>query len=256
MGCAAPKITVGGVTMSTSVYENSLEVMKVGSDLADPTADEREDYIANGKNTKGSFGMQPSDNMPTQTASPDEISTAGKKSNNTPAPGKTGINSNCAIWDGVDYDYQLSTNFKLRDFTINALFPNQVIDYKSYTKQARFCNLLNVAVNIAEPMRSKFGTFNINSGLRNSNSTATGLSQHCVGQAIDIQFPNWSYDTYWQNAQWIKDNIPYDQFIFEHGNRPWLHLSFSMSGGRAVSDPHKVMTMWKGQMSSGLRKLR
>ena len=57
-------------------------------------------------------------------------------------------------------------------------------------------------------------------------------------------------------AAWIKDNIPYDQFIFEHGKSVWLHLSFNTNGGRDVSNPTKVMTMWQGQMSTGLRKMR
>lgn len=256
MPCSAPTVTVGGVTLSTSAYENAKEIMKVGNDMADPTADEYEDYIANGKNTRGTTGMQPSNDMPKQTAPPDPIDQAAKKQNDTPAPGKTGTTQNCPVWDGSDYDVQLSPNFKLRDFTINAFFPNQLIDFQSYSKQTRFCNLLNLAVNICEPMRAKFGSFRINSALRNSNSTPTGLSQHCTGQAVDIQFPNWTYDSYWQNAQWIKENIPYDQFIFEHGNSVWLHLSYNTSGGRPVSNPNKVMTMWKGKMSPGLKKMR
>lgn len=256
MGCSAPTVSVGGVTLSTSNYENAKKIMnEVGNDQADPTADEHEDYIANGKNTQGVTGMQPN-NPPKQTAPPDPITATPKKTNEAPPPGKTGTPQGCPVWDGIDYDVQLSPNFKLRDFTINAFFPNQLTDFQTLTKQVRFCNLLNLAVNICEPMRAKFGSFRINSALRNANSTPTGLSQHCSGQAVDIQFANWSYDTYWQNAQWIKENIAYDQFIFEHGNSVWLHLSYNAAGGRPVSNPNKVMTMWKGQMSPGLRKMR
>lgn len=256
MPCTAPTVTVGGVTLSTSNYTNAVEVMKVGNDQADPTADEREEYIANGKNTKNVYGMQPSNDMPTQTALPDPIAATPKKTNETPPPGKPGQVQSCPIWDGSDYDVLLSPNFKLRQFTINALFPNQLIDFQTLTKQTRFCNLINVAYNIAEPMLAKFGTFSVNSGLRNHNTTSSGLSQHCSGQAIDIQIPGWTYDTYWQNAQWVKDNIPYDQFIFEHGNSVWFHLSFNTAGGRPANNPNKVLTMWKGQYSPGLRKMR
>lgn len=256
MGCSAPTVTVGGVTISTSNYANAKDVMKKGNDQADPTADEHEDYIANGRNTRNVTGMQPSNDMPLQTAPPDPITAPPKTQNDTPPPGKPGTVQSCPTWDGSDYDYQLSPNFKLRAFTVNALYPNELKDFQTINKQTRFCNLLNLANNICEPMRAKFGAFSINSGLRNSNSTPTGLSQHCTGQACDIQFAGWTYDMYWQNAQWIKDNIPYDQFIFEHGNSVWLHLSFNTAGGRAVSNPNKVMTMWKGQYSPGLKKMR
>ena len=86
---------------------------------------------------------------------------------------------------------------------------------------------------------------------------APGISQHVTGQAIDVQFTGWSYERYWENAQWVKDNIPYDQFIFEHSSKnslAWYHLSYNSTGNRAASVPSKVMTMYRNHYDSGLKK--
>lgn len=269
MGCSAPSIVVGGVTLSTSVYENSKQLINaVGSDQADPTADELEGYIANGNNDKGVAGIQSP--LPTQTTLPGAIDGTAKKESLKAPPANSVTGVTAPIWDGLDYDFQLSTNFKLRYFTVGGgtgadsnntygpMFPHQLVDIPGYVKQARFSNLYNLANKICEPLYSKFGQFRINSGIRNENSVRPpGISQHVTGEACDIQFPGWTYDKYWLNAQWVKDNIPYDQFIFEHSSKSktvWLHLSFKSAGGRAPGDRTKVMTMYQGNFDSGLKK--
>jgi hypothetical protein len=269
MSCSAPTVTVGGVSLSTSSYENAKQLINaVGTDQSDPTADEYEGYIANGNNTNGIAGIQSP--LPTQTTLPPEINEPAKKENTKPPPSNSVTGSSAPTWDGSDYDFQLSPNFKLRYFTVGGgtgasvnatygpMFPHQLIDVTGYTKQVRFSNLYNLANKICEPLYSKFGQFRINSGIRNENSVqAPGVSQHVTGEACDIQFSGWTYDTYWQNSQWIKDNIPYDQFIFEHSSKSktvWLHLSFKSTGGRAASDRTKVMTMYQGKYDSGLKK--
>lgn len=262
MTCAAPTITVGGVTLSTSDFENAKELIdRVGGDDGDPTLDGYDENIAGGNNSAGRSGVQvpnsPGENVATQTTPPGPIPFTPAQSSDSPGNGFQGSPVACIVpWDG-NYDYQLSTNFKLRDFTINAVFPNQLIDYDAtYTKNARFCFLQNLAENIAEPMRAKFGPFNINSGLRNKTSTSSGLSQHITGQALDIQFSGWTYARYWENAAWIRDNIPYDQFIFEHSSSTglaWYHLSYNPAGNRAPSVSTKVMTMYRNKYSPGLK---
>ena len=261
-GCAAPTITVGGVTLSTSDFQNAQVLLStVSGDQGDPTLDEHTENIANGNNTKGSSGVQlpsaPAGTPPVQTALPPPIPEPAQQTVDTPSRGGNGQPVSCDIWDGTNYDVQLSPNFKLRQFTINAVFPNQLIDYFSFTKQERFCNLQNLAVNVAEPLRAKFGSFNINSALRNKTSTPNGISQHITGQAMDIQFDGWTYARYWDNAMWVKDNIPYDQFIYEHSSTTglvWYHLSFNKDGGRPISSPNKVLTMYRNNYSPGLRR--
>ena len=162
----------------------------------------------------------------------------------------------------------MSKNFILRNFTVGyadkkmnmsrgCLYPNQLIDISGYTAQDRFCNLQALAQNVLEPLWSKYGEFRINSGIRNQNSVKNGVSQHVTGEAVDVQFNGWNYAMYWEAAKWVKDNLPYDQFIFEHSSKTglaWLHLSFRRSGNRPASDPTKVMTMYRGNYDKGLRR--
>lgn len=262
MACAAPTIVVGGVTLSTSDFENAQDLLDtVSGDQGDPTLDEYEENIAGGNNTESRNGVQipssPSGSIPIQTSLPTPSPIPADQSNDKPGKGGNGTSIVCTIWDGVDYDVQLSPNFKLRAFTVNALFKNPLIDYLTYTKQIRFCNLQNLAVNVAEPLRAKFGPFNINSGIRNKSSTPSGVSQHITGQAMDVQFSGWTYARYWENAAWVKDNLLYDQFIFEHSDSTglaWFHLSYNPAGNRPVTDPKKVMTMYRNHYDSGLKK--
>lgn len=254
MSCSSPTVVVGGVTISTSDFVNAKELLKVSADQGDPTLDEYVENIANGNNTNAATGVQFPAPVITTLPTPSPIPPV--QSNDKSPPGGNGTPITCTTWDG-NYDFVLSTHFKVRDFTVNAVFPNELIDYLSYTKEMRCCNLQQLANNVAEPMRTKFGVFNINSGIRNKTSTVSGISQHITGQAMDIQFTGWNYERYWENAAWIKDNIQYDQFIFEHSSETglaWYHLSYNSSGNRAASLSTKVMTMYRNHYDSGLQK--
>ena len=90
-----------------------------------------------------------------------------------------------------------------------------------------------IADEIFEPLRVHVGgPIKINSFFRSPElNTAIGgskTSQHCKGQAMDID------DTYGRmtNAEmyhWIKDNLDFDQMIWEFGNDDnpnWVHVSY------------------------------
>lgn len=152
----------------------------------------------------------------------------------------------------IDYDFQLSTNFKLRNFSIGCIFPHSIKAQNGLTEAQIVCNLKALAENVVEPIRAQFGSFRINSGFRTRQN---GKSQHEKGQACDIQFPGKSYDQMFAIAQWIKANINYDQLLWEHGNAPWIHVSFNQAGNRPKSASNSVMTMYKNNFSSGLKKI-
>ncbi len=260
MSCRAPTVIVGGVTISTSDFENAKELLKVSGDQGDPTLDGFDENIANGNNTKETAGVQfPTPEAPvTQTTPPPPIAEPPKESNDKLPPGGNGVPVTCSAWVG-DYDFQLSPNFKVKDFTVSAVFPNQLTDLPAYslTASQRCCNLQALAVNVAEPMRAKFPGMRINSAIRNTNTTSSGISQHVTGQAMDIQIPGWTYQMYWDNAPWVRDNIKYDQFIFEHSSNTglaWYHLSFNQAGNRPANDRNKVLTMFRNQYSPGLQR--
>tara|TARA_R110002012_G_scaffold214475_2_gene385560 strand:+ start:691 stop:1146 length:456 start_codon:yes stop_codon:yes gene_type:complete len=90
-----------------------------------------------------------------------------------------------------------------------------------------------IAEKVFEPLREYVGgPIKINSFFRSPElNTAIGgskTSQHCKGQAMDID------DTFGKmtNAKmyyWIKDNLDFDQMIWEFGddkNPAWIHISY------------------------------
>ena len=94
-------------------------------------------------------------------------------------------------------------------------------------------NMELVAEEVFEPLRVYVGgPIKINSFFRspqlNKAIGGSGKSQHCRGKAIDID------DTFGKatNAEmyhWIKDNLDFDQMIWEFGdddNPDWVHVSY------------------------------
>ena len=262
MGCKAPTVVIGGVTLSTNDAENAQALLdELGGDNGDPTFDEYTTNIAGGNNSTGTKGVQVN-NPPTQTSAPTPppANTPKTAENNTPPPVMTGKPVDCgSAWTG-NYDDQLSPNFKVRNFTVNCHYPNPMMDYGGYTATQRVCFLQHLAINVAEPLLAKFGKFRINSAIRNKETCDKPLiSQHTHGQACDLQWPGWSLDKYWESAQWVKDNIPYDQYIYEYSaasGSVWYHLSYVPTGARKAGDRTKVMTMWQNHYIPGLQRYK
>ena len=105
------------------------------------------------------------------------------------------------------------------------------IDNKPNKEQLK--NMMLIAEEVFEPLRMYVGgPIKINSFFRSPDlNTAIGgssKSQHCKGQAIDID------DTFGRmtNAEmyyWIKEHLDFDQMIWEFGNDDnpnWVHVSY------------------------------
>jgi hypothetical protein len=95
-------------------------------------------------------------------------------------------------------------------------------------------NLKLLAEKIFEPIREHFGVpILISSGYRskelNEKIGGSLSSQHSKGQAIDIDMDGTDI-TNRQIFDFIKDNLPFDQLIYEFGdsnNPDWVHVSYS-----------------------------
>jgi hypothetical protein len=96
-------------------------------------------------------------------------------------------------------------------------------------------NFMLLAEKIFEPIREHFGVpIHISSGYRsvelNRLIKGSSSSQHCKGQAIDIDMDGSTNGV--TNADvfnYIKDNLPFDQLIWEFGNDnnpDWVHVSY------------------------------
>lgn len=138
------------------------------------------------------------------------------------------INSEGLNTAEVNYEDQLSPNFKVKDLSINATFKHNIVAQNGLSIADILLNMRGVAVNILEPLRAQYPGFRINSGFRKGE----GNSQHNKGMAVDIQWPGLSPAGYSPIAEWVKNNLPLDQLIFEHGNSIWLHISYDRTKTR------------------------
>ena len=94
-------------------------------------------------------------------------------------------------------------------------------------------NMKIIAKQIFEPVRNWVGgPVKINSFFRSEElKTAIGgskSSQHCKGQAIDID-DTFGHKTNAVMYKFIKDNLNFDQLIWEFGNEEnpaWIHVSY------------------------------
>ena len=102
-------------------------------------------------------------------------------------------------------------------------------------------NFITLAEKVFEPIREHFGVpIHISSGYRSKELNAkiggSASSQHCKGQAIDIDMDGGTNGvTNKMVYDYIKDNLPFDQLIWEFGddtNPDWVHVSYNEGKNR------------------------
>ena len=101
-------------------------------------------------------------------------------------------------------------------------------------------NLKVLCDRVLEPVRIHFGIpFSPNSGYRSQELNevlgSSPNSQHCKGEAADIEIPTISNDLL---AWWIRTNLDFDQLILEYytvgdPSSGWVHVSYKGDGGSA-----------------------
>ena len=131
---------------------------------------------------------------------------------------------------------RLSTNFTLEEFTRSQTAIRQNIDNTPTEEHSE--NLKLLCEMVLQPVRDHFGPIAINSGYRGAvlNKTIGGSfkSQHCQGQAADIECPGTGNR---HVADWISDNCTFDQLILEFHtpgipDSGWVHVSFNRGSNR------------------------
>lgn len=130
---------------------------------------------------------------------------------------------------------QLSKNLALVEVTRSETAKRRGISNMPTPEHIENFKLL--AEKVFQPIREHFGVpIHISSGYRSKAlNTAIGgslTSQHCSGEAIDIDMDGTSV-TNAQIFNYIKDNLSFDQLIWEFGtdsNPNWVHVSYESTG--------------------------
>lgn len=131
---------------------------------------------------------------------------------------------------------RLSTNFTLQEFTKSQTALRQGID--NTPGPEHLANATELFRNVVQKVRDKFGVTVINSGYRgpalNEAVGGSSKSQHCKGEAVDIECPGTpNYDV----AKFIEDTLDFDQLILEFytpgiPDSGWVHVSYKSEGNR------------------------
>ena len=139
---------------------------------------------------------------------------------------------------------QLSKNLELSEVTRSETAKRKGISNMPTPEHIE--NFKKLAENVFQPIRDHFGVpIRISSGYRSEslnkaiggagkvvNGKYVASSQHCKGEAIDIDMDGSSI-TNKQVFDFIKENLNFDQLIWEFGtstNPDWVHVSFDSEG--------------------------
>ena len=131
---------------------------------------------------------------------------------------------------------RLSENFTLQEFTKSQTAERRGID--NTPVEGHLENAKALFENVVQPVRDNFGVTVINSGYRSGDLNyaigGSNTSQHCKGQAVDIECPGTpNYDV----AKWIEENLDFDQLILEFytpgiPDSGWVHVSYKSKDNR------------------------
>ena len=134
---------------------------------------------------------------------------------------------------------KLSQNFTIQEYIKSQTALRQGID--NTPTEEHMGNATALFRNVVQKVRDQFGVTVINSGYRgealNKAVGGSSTSQHCKGEAVDIECPGTSnYDV----AKWIEDNLDFDQLILEFitlgiPDSGWVHVSYKSEGNRKQS---------------------
>ena len=134
---------------------------------------------------------------------------------------------------------RLSENFTLQEFTKSQTAERRGID--NTPVEGHIENAKVLFENVVQKVRDNFGVTVINSGYRSGDLNyaigGSNTSQHCKGEAVDIECPGTpNYDV----AKWIEDNLDFDQLILEFytpgiPDSGWVHVSYKTEENRKQS---------------------
>jgi hypothetical protein len=130
----------------------------------------------------------------------------------------------------MDRNEKLSSHFTLGELMRSETAERKGID--NSPPDQLIIKLKRLCVEVLEPIRVHYGKpFRPNSGYRspelNAEIGGSSTSQHCKGEAVDIEISGVSN---YELAVWVKDNLNFDQVILEcyrqgEPSSGWVHIS-------------------------------
>ena len=136
---------------------------------------------------------------------------------------------------------KISTNLSVEEVSKSLTATRKGID--NTPKGDHLNNLISIAQNIFQPIRNHFGApIFVSSGYRSEalNKAIGGAksSQHCKGEALDLDNDAVGKPSNAEIFYFIYDNLDFDQLIWEFGdtkNPNWVHVSYSSDGNNRKS---------------------
>ena len=135
----------------------------------------------------------------------------------------------------------LSRNFSLQELIKSDTAIRKGINNNPNAEQIE--KLKALCENILQPVRDHFGRVKVTSGFRSVDLClaigSSSNSQHAKAEAADFEVIGVDNA---ELADWIKDNLPYDQLIVEYytpgePNSGWIHCSY-------VADQPRASYLW------------
>jgi hypothetical protein len=141
---------------------------------------------------------------------------------------------------------QLSKNLSLGEVTKSNTATRRGIDNNPNELQLKA--LKDIATAIFQPIRDHFGKpIYVSSGFRspalNKAIGGSSKSQHCSGEALDLDMDGRDGPTNREIFDFIRKNLFFDQLIWEFGddyNPNWVHVSYSEGNNRG-----KILVAYK-----------
>ena len=129
---------------------------------------------------------------------------------------------------------KLSANFTVAEYVKSQTATRHGIDNEMSSEHR--ANAERLFANVVQPIRQQFGVTIITSGYRspelNAKIGGSSKSQHCKGEAVDIECVHASTE---EVSRFIHDNLDFDQLILEFytpgdPRSGWIHVSYNEDG--------------------------
>jgi len=148
---------------------------------------------------------------------------------------------------------KLSTHFSVWEFERSQTAKRLGIANKMEPEHIE--NAKALCENVLEPLRKHLNMpIKISSGFRSVElnkaiGSKTARSQHCKGEAVDIDMDGYYQTTNAEVFRWLLNNTDFDQIIWEFGddkNADWIHVSYSKSKEKQRNEVLRAVRTDKG----------